>query len=330
MPEYVYKAVTKQGQIVKNKVEEASKNNLIKKLKHNDLLPIEVVQVSYKSKKARINKRNVIDIDDIMKTANSANVLQGRDATKPSVREKVSLALSAGQKITVRDVMIFTQNFYLLKKAGFNNIHALGTLINSTENLSFRGVLEDILAGVEAGEYMYTTMEYYSNIFPYIYINMIKVGEYICQNGMEVIENRIEPFAWQEGMMYTYPHWLLDIIFYLIFSTFDIFGIYVFAVISGIIIYLLIYYTNLKVTKNNIISGVITLASIYLLKGYITARAQVITYICCILTILFIEQFLETKKKRYIIGLILVPILLANCHAALFPIYFILYLPYIY
>ena len=158
---------------------------------------------------------------------------------------------------------------------------------------------------------------------------MVKVGEYICQNGIQVIENRIEPFAWQEGMMYTYPHWLLDIIFYLIFSSFDIFGIYVFAVISGIIIYLLIYYTNLKVTKNNIISGVITLASIYLLKGYITARAQVITYICCILTILFIEQFLETKKKRYIIGLILVPILLANCHAALFPIYFVLYLPYI-
>ena len=24
---------------------------------------------------------------------------------------------------------------------------------------------------------MYTTMEYYSNVFPYIYINMIKVGE---------------------------------------------------------------------------------------------------------------------------------------------------------
>lgn len=177
MPEYVYKAVTKQGQIVKNRVEETSKNNLVKKLKHNDLLPIEVVQVSYRSKNKRINKKNVIDIDDIMKTANSANVLQGRDVTKPSIREKVSLALSAGQKITIRDVIIFTQNFYLLKKASFNNIHALSTIINSTDNLSFRGVLEDILAGVEAGEYMYTTMEYYSNIFPYIYINMIRVGE---------------------------------------------------------------------------------------------------------------------------------------------------------
>ena len=177
MPEYVYKAVTNQGQIVKNRVEAASKNNLVKVLKHNDLLPIEVVQVSYRSRKGRVNKRNVIDIDDIMKTANSANVLQGRDSTRPSLREKLNLALSAGQRITIRDVTIFTQNFYLLKKANFNNIHALSTIINSTENLSFRGVLEDILAGVEAGEYMYTTMEYYSNIFPYIYINMIKVGE---------------------------------------------------------------------------------------------------------------------------------------------------------
>ena len=177
MPEYVYKAVTKQGQIVRNRVEESSKNNLIKKLKHNDLLPIEVVQVAYKSRKARVNRRNVIDIDDVMKTANSSNILQGRDTARPSIREKMNLALSTGQRITIRDVMVFTQNFYLLKKANFNNIHALSTIINSTENLSFRGVLEDILAGVEAGEYMYTTMEYYSNIFPYIYINMIKVGE---------------------------------------------------------------------------------------------------------------------------------------------------------
>ena len=177
MPEYIYKAVTTQGQIVKNRVEAASKNNLVKVLKHNDLLPIEVVQVSYRSKKGRVNKRNIIDIDDIMQTANSANVLRGRETVKPSLREKVNLALSTEQKITIRDVIVFTQNFYLLKKANFNNIHALSTIINSTENLSFRGVLEDILAGVEAGEYMYTTMEYYSNIFPYIYINMIKVGE---------------------------------------------------------------------------------------------------------------------------------------------------------
>ncbi len=177
MPEYMYRAVTEQGQIVRNKVEESSKNNLIKRLKGNGLMPIEVVQLSYKSRKPKATKRNIINIEEIMKTANSANILQGKESSSPTFREKLNMSLSIGQSITTRDVIIFTQNFYLLKKAGFNNIHALSTIINSTDNISFRGVLEDILAGVENGEYMYTTMEYYSNIFSYIYINMIRVGE---------------------------------------------------------------------------------------------------------------------------------------------------------
>ncbi len=177
MPEYIYRAVTSKGQIVRNRVEDVNKNNLVKKLKNNDLLPISIIQVGYKSRKAKANRRNIMDIDDIMKQADSANIMQGRERTKPSLKERVNLALSRDEKITTRDIVIFTQNFYLLKKANFNNIHALSTIIDSTENLSLRGVLQDILAGVESGEYMYTTMEYYSNIFPYIYTNMIRVGE---------------------------------------------------------------------------------------------------------------------------------------------------------
>lgn len=177
MPEYIYRAVTSKGQIVRNRVEDVNKNTLIKKLKNNDLLPISIVQVGYRSKKTKVNRRNMMDIDDIMKQADSANIMQGRTSAKPSIKERVNLALSREEKITSRDLIIFTQDFYLLKKANFNNIHALSTIIDSTDNLSLRGILQDILAGVEAGEYMYTTMEYYSNIFPYIYINMIKVGE---------------------------------------------------------------------------------------------------------------------------------------------------------
>lgn len=158
---------------------------------------------------------------------------------------------------------------------------------------------------------------------------MIKVGEYVFNNGMQVIENRIEPFTWHTEMTYTYPHWLLDVVFYLIYLTYNFRGIYILTVILGVIIYLLIYYANVRIGKNNIISAVLTIASIYILRDYITARAQVITYICLILEILLIEIFLEKGKKRYLIGLIFIPILLANCHAALFPIYFVVYLPYI-
>lgn len=177
MPEYIYRAVTEKGQIVRNRVEDVNRNTLIKKLKNNNLLPISITQVGYNSRKKKANKRNMMDIDDIMKQADSANILQGRVSTKPKLKERINLALSREEKITPRDIIIFTQNFYLLKKANFNNIHALSTIIESTENMSLRGVLEDILAGVESGEYMYTTMEYYSNVFPYIYTNMIKVGE---------------------------------------------------------------------------------------------------------------------------------------------------------
>ena len=60
MPEYIYRAATKTGVVVKNRVEDSSKQVLIKRLKHNDLTPINVVQVGYASKKAaRKTKRNI-------------------------------------------------------------------------------------------------------------------------------------------------------------------------------------------------------------------------------------------------------------------------------
>ena len=131
----------------------------------------------YAKKRIKKAKKNVSNIEDIMRTANSTNILKNDARANISLKEKINLQLAGTEKITNRDLVVFTQNFYLLKKANFNNIHALNTIIQSTENISLRGILEDILAGVEAGDYMYTTMEYYSNVFPYIYINMIKVGE---------------------------------------------------------------------------------------------------------------------------------------------------------
>ena len=178
MPEYVYRAITKEGVVVKNRVESSNKQNLIKKLKNGDLLPIDIIQVGNARKRSNIvSRKNGVDIDEITQDANSATVNQGQVKRKQTMSEKMNFALTKQQKVTTRDIMVFTQNLYLLKKADFNNIYALQTIIESTDNITFKGILEDILAGVEAGDYMYTTMEYYSNVFPYIYTNMIKVGE---------------------------------------------------------------------------------------------------------------------------------------------------------
>lgn len=177
MPTYNYKAVTKTGLVVRNRVEAPSKQSLMKAIKENDLTPINVEQRSYRSRSNKSKqKKNISNMQELMKNVNTTEINRTPQRSM-STKEKISTYFEQTKKITSRDLVVFTQNFYLLKKADFNNIHALRTLIEGTENLSLKGIIEDILAGVEAGENMYTTMEYYSDVFPYIYVNMIKVGE---------------------------------------------------------------------------------------------------------------------------------------------------------
>lgn len=152
----------------------------------------------------------------------------------------------------------------------------------------------------------------------------IKIGEHIMQNGIDMHD----PFSYHD-LEYTYPHWAYDVGIYLIYNIGGQAGVYISTIVLCITLGILMYVTNKKLTKNNFTSFVITIGAIYLLKDYIAARAQLVTFILFLLTIYFIEQFLETKKRKYAIGLIVIPIIIANVHVAVFPFYFILYLPYI-
>lgn len=153
----------------------------------------------------------------------------------------------------------------------------------------------------------------------------IKIGEHITQNGIDMQD----PFSWHEDLAYTYPHWLYDVLTYFIYDAFGLTGIYIATCILSVILGITIYFTNTKLVKNQPISFFITIGVMYLIKDYIAARAQLVTFILFVLTIFFIEKFLETKKKRYAVGLIIIPTLIANLHLAVFPFYFVLYLPYI-
>lgn len=153
----------------------------------------------------------------------------------------------------------------------------------------------------------------------------IKIGEHILQNGIDMKD----PFSWHENLQYTYPHWLYDVVIYLVYSIGGQVGIYISTIVLSIALGLTMYLVNIKLTKNKLTSFVLTIGAMYLLRNYITARAQLVTFILFILTVYFIEMFLETKKKRYVVGLIIIPIIIANVHLAVFPFYFVLYLPYI-
>ena len=81
MPTYVYRAMTKSGLVVKNKIESPSRQNLLKTLKGNGLLPIDVQQIRYVGKQQKKAKKNITNIDEIMEKVNQNNYQQKKKST---------------------------------------------------------------------------------------------------------------------------------------------------------------------------------------------------------------------------------------------------------
>lgn len=164
----------------------------------------------------------------------------------------------------------------------------------------------------------------------------IKVGQVIRENGIDFKDH----FSWHtnsagDPLLYMYPHWLYDVVMSKIYDAFGGFNgngfqaLYYATCICTALLGIAIYLTSRKITKSDAISLIFTLGQLYLVKPYVAARAQLVTFILFMLTIFFIEKFLDKPKPIYVIMLILIPIIIANVHSAVWPFYFVLYLPYI-
>ena len=153
----------------------------------------------------------------------------------------------------------------------------------------------------------------------------IKIGEHIVKNGIDMRD----PFSWHKDLEYTYPHWLYDVIIYSIYSLGGMTGIYISTCIFAVILGISLYKVNSKLVKNKVVSFAITIGAVYMLRDYITARAQLVTFILFIWQIFFMEKLVSTSQKGYGVGLVAISIIIANLHVAVWPFMFILYLPYI-
>ena len=152
----------------------------------------------------------------------------------------------------------------------------------------------------------------------------IKIGKYILTNGIDMLDH----FS-IHTLPYTYPHWLYDVLISLIYSLNGFTSLYIFNIFCFIIIsYLMFYFIN-KNIKSKFISLIFTILSILILSSYITTRAQVISYIVFILEYIFITNYLKKPNKFYLFGLIILSSILCNIHVAVWPFYFIVFLPYI-
>lgn len=163
----------------------------------------------------------------------------------------------------------------------------------------------------------------------------VTIGKLISENGIDMEDH----FSWHEGLPYTYPHWLYDLAMYKIYNFGGWDAIYISTCIFSAILGISVYLTNSRISKNRVLAFLVTIAVMYLIKGYIAARAQLVTFILFIWLVYNIERLLssdEKKSKRLLPSwtknacmLLVVQTIIANLHIAVWPFTFVLYLPYI-
>lgn len=153
----------------------------------------------------------------------------------------------------------------------------------------------------------------------------IPIGRNILENGI----TREEQLVWHDGLTFSNVRWLFDVTIALIYNTFNTAGIYFFVLLITSIIGLTLFNILIKQENNIIVSFIFTLFALYFARTTFTARAQIMSYLLLLIEVFLIDKLQRKQEKKYIILLLIDSILIANFHASVWPMFLILFLPYL-
>jgi len=140
MSSFAYTATNKQGKLIKGTAEAVSKEVLADTLFKQGLHPISIKLGS----------------------------------TKKSLVEKFK---TTGQKVKLKDLVIFSRQMSTMISAGVPLTRALSTMESQTTNKYFQTVIAGIQHDVEGGMSLADAFEKYPKVFSEIYVNMVRAGE---------------------------------------------------------------------------------------------------------------------------------------------------------
>ena len=175
MAEYKFRGILKDGKIVRNKMNAANKREVVKALKEANIQPVIVKRMN----SIKINRSKEVlskkDFERFKKTDKKS--LGAKKITDMTLKDLKREGFNIFRRVKTKDIIVFVNDLYILKKAGFNNINALESIYEGTDNPVFKDIIENLLIGVESVERIHTLMEGYPNIFPAMFVNFIRVGE---------------------------------------------------------------------------------------------------------------------------------------------------------
>ncbi len=155
---------------------------------------------------------------------------------------------------------------------------------------------------------------------------LINTGKYIINSGIP----HIEPFTIHSNFSFVAQQWLTDIIFYLIYNKFNIYGMYIFILILNMIVVFLLYKLSLLINKGNKKIAILTtiIIDVFYARLFLSTRPQVFDIILLLLELYLLELFIKRNNKKYLIGLPIISLLMINLHASVWPMIFVFLLPY--
>lgn len=142
MPSYRYKASTLDGKVVEGTMEAADDGTVAMKLQDMGLFPVR------------------IDFSD------SKTILK-REIEWPWKQKKVRR----------KDLLVFTQELHTLVKSGFPLDRSLAIVSQIAESPTLHDIVQDILKEVKGGKSFSEALGKYPDVFPKVYINMVRAGE---------------------------------------------------------------------------------------------------------------------------------------------------------
>ncbi|NCA98081.1 MAG: hypothetical protein EOM70_01745 [Clostridia bacterium] len=155
---------------------------------------------------------------------------------------------------------------------------------------------------------------------------LLASGRHVLAHGFPVTE----PLALHEGLDFVMQQWLSAVIFQTAYASWGEAGLFAVVSLMYALIILAIFRLALRVSGNSFfLSYLVTSASSLWAYLFMTTRPYIFSTLILILEIYLIETALRSGKKGLLAGLPLLSALLVNLHAAMWPMFLVMLLPYL-
>lgn len=155
---------------------------------------------------------------------------------------------------------------------------------------------------------------------------LLNSGRYVLANGIP----HVEPFTIHQGWNFVMQQWLSGVIFWLTYNSFGEIGLRFLVMAFYILIIFFAYRLCMKISEENFIVSYATCFAVsILLIPFMTERPFIFSNLILLAEIYALESYLLHKDRKYLYVLPFLSVSLVNLHAAMWPLLFIILVPYL-